>query len=76
MSAPLSRVLSAAEQGATTREEIARRTGLDPILVDACVDHLVRIGLVASPSLQIGCAGNGCLGCAAFTGCSSRRRAS
>ena len=70
MSAPLATVLAAVEQGETTRAGIAGRTGLDPVVVDAAVDHLVRIGLVAVPSLRTGCPSAGCSQCV-VDGCSA-----
>lgn len=71
MSAPVSLILDATRRGATTRAQIAARTGLDPLVVDASVDHLLRLGLVASPALRSGCAAGGCGGCAAASGCPS-----
>lgn len=64
MSGVVSRVLDAAEHGATTRTQIAIRTGLDPVVVDACVDHLLRAGLIAAAAVSSGCPDTGCGGCA------------
>ena len=69
MSSPLRDVLSAIEAGGTTRPDIARRTGLDPVVVDGAVEYLVRAGLVASPTLRSGCPSEGCGDCG--TGCAS-----
>ena len=52
MSAPLRQVLDSVEAGATTRAAIAERTGLDPDVVDGAVDHLLRLGRIAAPSLR------------------------
>ncbi|MDQ5973640.1 MAG: hypothetical protein QG661_849 [Actinomycetota bacterium] len=65
---PLSATLSAIEQGATTRGAIAQRTGLDPDVVDAAVEHLLRIGKATSPSLKTACPSGGCSGCGSPTG--------
>jgi hypothetical protein len=73
VSAPVSLVLDASRRGATTRSQLAARTGLDPLVVDASVDHLLRLGLLASPVLQSGCAAGGCHGCAVAQGCTSLR---
>jgi hypothetical protein len=66
---PLRAVLGAVEDGVTTRKAIVIRTGLDPDVVDAAVEHLVRLGRVSSPELRTGCPIGGCGGCG--TGCSS-----
>lgn len=68
MTAPLSAVLATIEEGVTTRSAIADRTGLDPDVVDAAVDHLLRMGRVTSPSLKTSCPTGGCHGCGTVTG--------
>ena len=74
MSRPLSVVLAAVEAGATTRGAIADRTGLDPDVVDGAVDHLLRLGRIATPTLRTACPDGGCAGCGTVTGsgCSPR----
>jgi hypothetical protein len=74
VSAPLRQVLDAVEGGATTRAAIAARTGLDPDVVDGAVDHLLRLGRIATPSLRTSCPDGGCAGCGTVTGsgCSPR----
>lgn len=64
----LSATASAIDRGATTRAEIARRTSLAADVVDAAVDHLLRIGRVATLSLKTSCPSGGCQGCGAPTG--------
>jgi hypothetical protein len=64
---PLREVLAAIEDGVSTRPEIARRTGLDPVLVDGAVEYLVRARLVVVPMTGSGCPSGGCGDCA--TGC-------
>lgn len=68
MTTPVRAVLDAVTEGANTRAEVARRTGLDPDVADAAVDHLLRIGAIGSPSLKTACPTGGCAGCGAVTG--------
>ena len=68
MTGPLTAVLSAVEGGATTRPAIAARTGLDPDVVDAAVEHLLRVGRIATPTLRTSCPDGGCHGCGSVTG--------
>jgi hypothetical protein len=68
VTAPLSAVLAAVDDGVTTRTAIADRTGLDPDVVDAAVDHLLRLGRVSSLSLKTACPDGGCHGCGSPTG--------
>ena len=74
MTTPLRQVLDAVEAGATTRGTIAERTGLDPDVVDGAVDHLLRLGRIATPTLRTACPDGGCAGCGTVTGsgCSPR----
>jgi hypothetical protein len=69
MVTPLLTVLGAIDAGETTRRGIVRRTGLDPDVVDAAVEHLVRTGRVGSPALRTGCPTGGCGGCG--SGCAT-----
>jgi len=61
---PLRQVLAEVEAGTPTVAEIARRAGLDEVVVHAAVDHLVRSGRLESRELSIGCPPSGCGGCA------------
>jgi hypothetical protein len=61
---PLRAVLSAFEDGASTLPDVARVTGLSRELVDAAVDHLVRMGRIDASELTIGCPDGGCGSCA------------
>lgn len=65
---PLTRVLEAVEAGAGDRERIVASTGLTRDVVDASLEHLVRIGRLTSESLSLGCPPSGCGGCGAPTG--------
>lgn len=62
--APLRAVLDAFAAGAHTRAELARATGLRPDVVDAALDHLVRMGRVQAKELSTGCPTGGCGSCA------------
>ncbi len=61
---PLTRVLDAFEQGASSLADIASRTGLTAGIVEASVDHLVRMGRVEAKEMAIGCPSGGCVTCA------------
>lgn len=63
VSAPLSSVLRCVQEGARSLPEISRRTGLNEAMVRACVDHLVRRGLLESSPISVGCPGSGCGSC-------------
>lgn len=65
---PLTATAAAIDDGARTRAQIALRTGLSGDVVDAAVDHLLRIGRVATLSLKSSCPSGGCHGCGAPTG--------
>ena len=60
---PVSRVLAALEEGAPSLAEVSARTGLRRDVVDAAVDHLVRLGRLETRTLAIGCPGSGCGSC-------------
>jgi hypothetical protein len=63
MSGPLVEVLGALAGGATSRADVARRTGLGPDVVDAAVEHLVRTGRVQQAPTS--CPAQGCASCPA-----------
>ena len=69
---PLRQVLDAYQQGALTRAEVVRRTGLSADLVDAVADHLIRSRLLAPLPLSSACPASGCGGCA-NSGCQVAR---
>jgi hypothetical protein len=68
VSTPVSSVLAAVESGVTTRPEIATVTGLDPDVVDAAVELLLRLGRISTPTLRTACPDGGCAGCGSVTG--------
>lgn len=59
--APLRAIMSAIEAGATTRLAIAGATGLRQDVVDAGVEHLLRMGL--AHGLDAGCTSGSCTSC-------------
>ncbi len=61
---PLRRVLAAIEGGAGSLADIERATGLDRDVVEASVDHLIRIGRLETRPLALGCDAAGCSECA------------
>ncbi|MGN6330080.1 MAG: FeoC-like transcriptional regulator [Motilibacteraceae bacterium] len=64
---PLRAVLDAFDAGAASLADVAHRTGLDRDVVDAAVDHLVRLGRLSAQQLAVGCPPSGCGGCASGT---------
>ncbi|MEL4505242.1 FeoC-like transcriptional regulator [Luteococcus sp. H138] len=64
---PLSAVLAAFEDGATSLDEISERTGLDRGVVQSAVDHLRRMGRIEAKELAMGCPSGGCGSCASGT---------
>jgi hypothetical protein len=64
VSAPLRSVLAAFGSGARSRHDLCRATGLRDDLVDAAIDHLVRMGKLEARELSSGCPGGGCGSCA------------
>jgi len=62
---PLTAVLEAFGDGAgtLTLDEIARTRGLDPDLVRAAAEHLVRTGRLTAGALSAGCPEGTCGGC-------------
>lgn len=61
---PASRVLAALDAGAPSLAEVSLRTGLSRDVVDAAVDHLVRLGRLEARTLANGCPESGCGSCA------------
>lgn len=68
MSSPLRSVLTAFEDGARSRTDVVTRTGLRRDVVDAAIDHLLRIGRLDARELTSGCPGGGCGSCASGVG--------
>lgn len=64
MSSPLRSVLGAFEDGARSRTEVCGRTGLRRDVVDAAIEHLLRIGRLDARELASGCPSGGCGSCA------------
>ena len=69
MAGPMSAVLDALREGCVSREEIARRTSLSPMTIDAVMAHLETTGDVQRRALNDSCAG-GCGGCSSRGACS------
>lgn len=67
VSGPLSQVLAAFVDGATSLDEVAVITGLDRGVVSTAVDHLRRMGRIDVKELAMGCPGGGCGSCASGT---------
>ena len=65
---PLRSVLTAFEDGALSRSEVCDRTGLRRDVVDAAIEHLLRLGRLDARELAIGCPDGGCGTCAAGSG--------
>ena len=61
---PLNAALDAFEQGASTIDEIAVRTGLTRDVVVASVGHLRRMGRIEATEMVAGCPSGGCGSCA------------
>ena len=68
MSSPLRTVLDAVTAGARSRAELRASTGLRPDLLDAALEHLVRMGRLESTALGTGCPTDGCGSCASGIG--------
>jgi hypothetical protein len=66
-------VLAELTAGTSTLDEVSRRTGLGRDVVQAAVQHLVRLGRVTAQTLSMTCADAGCGGCPASS-CGSRDR--
>ena len=65
----MEQVLAAFRAGATTRKEIAKATSLDPDVVDAAVDLLLRTGRMDERVIKTACTSGGCRGCAEDSSC-------
>jgi hypothetical protein len=68
VSSPLRSVLGAFEDGARSRAEVGIRTGLRRDVVDAAIEHLLRIGRLDARELTAGCPDGGCGTCASGVG--------
>lgn len=70
---PTRAVLAEVENGVSTVPEIARRTGMDPSLVDTAIERLVAAGYLDSEALRLGCPPSGCSTCSSAgpTGCAT-----
>ncbi len=68
MASPMRAVMSAIEDGAVSRADIAARAGLRRETVDAVVEKLEALGYLQREYLQDSCAG-GCGGCPAKGAC-------
>ena len=64
------KVRSAMREGASTRKDIAMRTGLSRDLVDAVLDVMVRTGDVDVHALKFECGASGCGSCSQDSTCS------
>jgi hypothetical protein len=65
---PLRSVLTAFEDGALSRAEVCDRTGLRRDVVDAAIEHLLRLGRLDARELAVGCPDGGCGTCASGHG--------
>lgn len=65
---PLRAVLAALADGAPSRHALAESTGLPRDVVDAALEHLVRMGRVEARELAVGCPDGGCGSCASGQG--------
>jgi hypothetical protein len=57
-------VLDAFRSGARSRTALCQATGLSSDVVDAAIEHLVRMGRLEARQLSTGCPGGGCGTCA------------
>ena len=77
MSSPLRSVLTAFEEGAGSRTAVCERTGLRRDVVDAAIEHLLRLGRLDARELATGCPDGGCGSCtsgsAGAPGCGAPR---
>lgn len=62
-------IIEAQRAGARTRKEIAVATGLDPSIVDAAVDILIRSGGLQPAKLKGPCATVSCSSCGEDDAC-------
>jgi hypothetical protein len=68
MSSPLRSVLTAFEDGAHSRTDVCTSTGLRRDVVDAAIEHLLRMGRLDAEQLGVGCPDGGCGSCASGSG--------
>jgi hypothetical protein len=68
MSSPLRSVLTAFEDGARSRTDVCTSTGLRRDVVDAAIEHLLRVGRLDARELAVGCPDGGCGSCASGAG--------
>lgn len=62
---PMQAVVAAIDEGARSRAEIRRETGLTDSTVDAVIHHLERTGHLSLEELGSSCAGGNCGSCIA-----------
>jgi hypothetical protein len=67
-SSPLRSVLTAFEDGARSRTDVCTTTGLRRDVVDAAIEHLLRMGRLDAQQLTVGCPDGGCGSCASGHG--------
>ena len=67
-SSPLRSVLTAFEDGARSRTDVCTTTGLRRDVVDAAIEHLLRMGRLDAKALTVGCPDGGCGSCASGEG--------
>ena len=65
---PLRSVLTAFEDGARSRTDVCAATGLRRDVVDAAIEHLLRMGRLGAQELTVGCPDGGCGSCASGSG--------
>lgn len=65
---PLRAVLAAFDSGAGSRADLVRVTGLRADVVDAAVEHLLRMGRLSADPLTTGCPDGGCGTCPSGSG--------
>lgn len=68
MTTPLRSVLGAFQDGARSRTDVCDRTGLRRDVVDAAIEHLLRMGRLDAKELSTGCPSGGCGSCASGVG--------
>jgi hypothetical protein len=68
MTSPLRSVLTAFQDGARSRTDVCTHTGLQRDVVDAAIEHLLRMGRLDARELTSGCPSGGCGSCASGAG--------
>jgi hypothetical protein len=68
---PLRSVLAAFGDGARSRTDVCAATGLRRDVVDAAIEHLLRMGRLGAEELTVGCPDGGCGSCASGSGSGS-----